>query len=404
MKASALLSSAILAAVTLAAPSVRPRDDLATHEAQFANLTASIQANVLKSLDEREARLKQDGQEAPCKARNIVFRREYGALSESERLSYVNAVKCLQSLPPRTPANVSSGARSRYDDFVVTHIQKTLTIHYTGNFMPWHRWFVHLYEKALREECGYTGFQPYWDGPKYSSAPEKSPIFNGDPYSLGGNGEYVPHDGPVVTPREGSGDPIIQLPAGLGGGFVKTGPFANMSVNLGPVSGLQGTVAGPDGGLGYNPRGLKRDVGPAMTSRYNNYTTVWQLLLKPNISEYRRLSEGVLYTAEIGPHGGGHYTMSGDPGADLFTSPGDPGFWVHHGMMDRMWALWQAIDPATRYTELSGGEYGHLTWANNPASEKAQLTDMLDFGYSGPSIKIADVMDTLSGPFCYFYL
>lgn len=42
----------------------------------------------------------------------------------------------------------------------MTHIQQTLTIHYTGNFMPWHRWFVYQYETALREECGYDGYQP----------------------------------------------------------------------------------------------------------------------------------------------------------------------------------------------------------------------------------------------------
>ena len=48
----------------------------------------------------------------------------------------------------------------QFDDFVVTHIQQTLTIHYTGNFMPWHRWFVYSYETALRDECNYTGYQP----------------------------------------------------------------------------------------------------------------------------------------------------------------------------------------------------------------------------------------------------
>lgn len=47
-----------------------------------------------------------------------------------------------------------------------------------------------------------------------------------------------------------------------------------MSVNLGPVGGLNGTAPGPDGGLGYNPRGLKRDVGPAINIRYANYSTV----------------------------------------------------------------------------------------------------------------------------------
>jgi hypothetical protein len=57
---------------------------------------------------------------------------------------------------------------------------------------------------------------------------------------------------------------------------VHDGPVlvANMSVNLGPVGGLNGTAPGPDGGLGYNPRGLKRDVGPAVNMRYANYSTV----------------------------------------------------------------------------------------------------------------------------------
>lgn len=47
-----------------------------------------------------------------------------------------------------------------------------------------------------------------------------------------------------------------------------------MTVNLGPVGGLEGTAPGPNGGLGYNPRGLKRDVGPALNTRYANYTTI----------------------------------------------------------------------------------------------------------------------------------
>jgi tyrosinase len=63
-------------------------------------------------------------------------------------------------LPARTPAEVAPGARSRFDDFTVVHIQQTLNIHYTGNFQPWHRFFVYTYEKALRDECGYTGYQP----------------------------------------------------------------------------------------------------------------------------------------------------------------------------------------------------------------------------------------------------
>lgn len=82
------------------------------------------------------------------------------------------------------------------------------------------------------------------------------------------------HIGPLIVPPAGVAGGNIQLPAGLGGGYVTTGPFANMTVNLGPVGGLSGTAAGPHGGLGYNPRNLKRDVGPEMNIRYANHSTV----------------------------------------------------------------------------------------------------------------------------------
>jgi tyrosinase len=148
----------------------------------------------------------------------------------------------------------------------------------------------------------------------------------------------VPHSGPVIPPSEDL--PPITLPPGNGGGFVTSGPFANMTVNLGPVIPLDGTAPGTLGGLGWNPRGLKRDIGSALITRYANYTTILNLLRAPTLGQYRILLEGVPSTIEIGPHGAGHWTISGDPGADVFTSPGDPAFWVHHGMIDRMWTFW----------------------------------------------------------------
>jgi tyrosinase len=48
-----------------------------------------------------------------------------------------------------------SETQNRYDDFVAQHINQTLSIHGTGNFLTWHRYFTYGYEKALREECGY---------------------------------------------------------------------------------------------------------------------------------------------------------------------------------------------------------------------------------------------------------
>jgi tyrosinase len=57
---------------------------------------------------------------------------------------------------------------------------------------------------------------------------------------------------------------------GLGGGCFESGPFKNMSVNLGPT-GMQ--PVGPSNGLGYNPRCLKRDVGPVVATQNTNYTS-----------------------------------------------------------------------------------------------------------------------------------
>lgn len=59
--------------------------------------------------------------------------------------------------------------------------------------------------------------------------------------------------------------------------------YANIlqSVNLGPVSlGIGGSVTaevGPQNGLGYNPRCLKRDVNPSVALQYTNITAVTRM-------------------------------------------------------------------------------------------------------------------------------
>lgn len=45
------------------------------------------------------------------------------------------------------------------------------------------------------------------------------------------------------------------------------------------------------------------------------------LLTAPNLLSFRTSLEGIPYSGpEIGPHGGGHFTINGDPGGDLFVS------------------------------------------------------------------------------------
>jgi hypothetical protein len=82
-------------------------------------------------------------------------------LSKSEKLNYIGAVQCLGKKPARTPAAIAAGAKSRYDDFVVTHIQQTRTIHFTVRRVSM-AWFVNAdflratFSRGIATLCGLT--------------------------------------------------------------------------------------------------------------------------------------------------------------------------------------------------------------------------------------------------------
>lgn len=81
-------------------------------------------------------------------------------MTKTERKAYISAVQCLQKLPSKSDPTWAPAAKSRYDDFVAIHVNQTMYIHGNGLFLTWHRYFVWAYEQALRNECGYEGYQP----------------------------------------------------------------------------------------------------------------------------------------------------------------------------------------------------------------------------------------------------
>jgi tyrosinase len=245
-----------------------------------------------------------------CSLHNLRVRREWGTLSKKQRKNYIKAVKCLQSRPALTPSTVSSGAKTRFDDFVVTHINQTMTIHYTANFLSWHRYYIWLYEEALREECGFTGDLPYWDWAKTARhGLLNSPVFDGSETSMSGDGEstHTANQTQIIlggTAGSANGLPPVYLPVGNGGGCVKSGPFKDFEVNLGPV-GLDipgGAVGGPPSGnpLDYNPRCLKRDLTEEINRAFANATSVLDLILKSgNIYDFQMTMQGVPGTGNV---------------------------------------------------------------------------------------------------------
>lgn len=116
-----------------------------------------------------------------CTLDTAAVRREWATLTPKERIAFTDAVNCLHKLPAKTPASVAPGARSRYDDLVVTHIQQSLTIHGTGNFLTWHRYFTWVFEQTLRDGCSYKGTFPYYNWAHYANDPKNGPFSTGAP-------------------------------------------------------------------------------------------------------------------------------------------------------------------------------------------------------------------------------
>jgi tyrosinase len=66
-----------------------------------------------------------------CTLETLRVRRDWRALTHRERRAYIDSILCLQRLPPQTPAAFAAGAKTRYDDFLATHISQTWHIHRT---------------------------------------------------------------------------------------------------------------------------------------------------------------------------------------------------------------------------------------------------------------------------------
>ncbi len=159
---------------------------------------------------------------------------------------------------------------------------------------------------------------------------------------MGSNGLLIPH-GPTNISAFGLN---LTIAPATGGGCLYKGPFANATVDLGPVA-YQPLDA--DHGLTYNPRCLARDLSP-----------VWANQTKPTDVA------GVLATcgadlgcwdtnfeAISGVHAGGHFTI-GSLNVDAYASAGDPVFYLHHAQVDRIWTLWQSLDLEKRTNAVYG--------------------------------------------------
>ena len=148
----AATESAVVSAATPTAAS----NSLPVAESQLGDL-AELAYNITINDVSSDSNIEKRG---GCSLSNLRIRRDWRTFSANQKKSYIKSILCLQELPSLTPSDKAPGARSRYDDFVATHINQTTGIHYTGTFLAWHRYYIWNFEEAMRNECGYTGDFP----------------------------------------------------------------------------------------------------------------------------------------------------------------------------------------------------------------------------------------------------
>ncbi|KAJ7101352.1 Di-copper centre-containing protein [Mycena belliarum] len=346
--------------------------------------------------------------EAACK--RPAVRKEWRTLSRAERTDWIQAVTCLANLPhdenltPTVNRSISNivpvnASGSYYDDFVYMHMEHLNTlIHFTGLFLPWHRWYVAVYESALKSKCGFNGASPYWNWVQDSSDVYDSTLFQeSDPLSgLGGWGN------PANDFR------------------VADGAFSNESAFR----------------LTYpSPHTLRRNftLQPFLNFPFPGFLTPSQEQLYANATftpaERDKLVDGFVgdykgfqtYLEGFnGSHAAVHLMMGGDLGGtcpddapqDCVGGPtfsaNEPLFWMHHAMVDKIWFDWQNKHSANKMAFIGGSVEAleNVTYYRefpNGAAPFFSINDTMPSDGLFPQARIADVLSTTNGMLCYTY-
>lgn len=90
---------------------------------------------------------------------------------------------------------------------------------------------------------------------------------------------------------------------------------------------------------------------------------------------------------------------------DLYTSPADPLFYLHHANLDRLWWSWQKLNLSARLTDISGPVI--LMDYDNVYGGNVTLDFPLSVGVSAADTTVGEVMKIdacgTGGVLCYEY-
>jgi tyrosinase len=265
-------------------------------------------------------------------------RKNITELSAAEKADYVAAVLALKNMP--SPYD-STHKLNYYDQFVYWHLQAFLcngpsagAAHMGPAFLPWHRQFLLLYEKALNQATpGKNITVPYWD---FTDPSSFSVIFADD--LMGGGGDsadnYAVHTGAF---KKGSWTLNVLDPSEI------------VPIQFNFLTRAFGT---------YKKGGFPTSADITSMLAHTQYDVApWDMFSDTNMS----FRNDTIWSSKM--HNVVHLLVGGiwqDSVAGTITamtSPNDPAFFLLHSNLDRLWAAWEARHPNT-YEPTSGAMMG----------------------------------------------
>jgi len=288
-------------------------------------------------------------------------RKDVKDLTPAEKAEFVSAVLASKATP--SPWNPRL---SYYDQFVQWHrIAFRCSIaweqgrnwagaaHNSPTFLPWHRQFLDLFERMLRDVSGNPRLAlPYWDW----TNPESTAAVFADDF-MGGNGDpeqaYAVTTGPF---RKGEWEITIQDPKVKQVGLTKPKPFIvrnfgayrDRGITLPTEQEVRETLTVH--GYDHRPFNAQAPIDESFRNSLEGWRKVKRAACENGwVFQSANPDLGSSMHNAVHVYVGGVWSVGNrtSMGTMVYaTSPNDPVFFVHHANVDRIWAAWEIASRA----------------------------------------------------------
>jgi tyrosinase len=300
-----------------------------------------------------------------CPDEDLTLRREWRKMSRVEKRQFLQAVKCLKHKPSKTRPT-----GTLFEDFAFVRGQIGMRTIGVASFFPWHRYLLWVFERELKNSCGYPGGIPFWDWTQDYNALAHSPLLNG-------------------LPGFGSdGNPLATVGNGTHGAYCVTdGNFANHMAAFDYVSGY---------GIAPSPHCVSRRFDPEDPEGRR----AGALVAPPVISDIMALPDFASFSEAmqdetVGPAVVIPNWMQGDMAQ--YTAPNDVLYFLHLAQLDRIWWIWQHQVTAARLNDYTGRR-------RNDLDDLASIHDNLSLGtLLAPDVEVYDAIWGQWSFMCFTY-